>query len=82
MRTSAHLGVAAALVMGLGGCSFFQEHEYSTCEVDARYIPCNEEAGGFTLIETGDKIDCGWQITVNGESASGQEQKEVELPAL
>ncbi len=63
----------------LPGCSFFQQHEYSTCNVQVDYIPCATEAdSGFTLIDTDD--GCGVRVKVLGESASGEDSKEVEVP--
>jgi hypothetical protein len=53
--------MVAFLLSSLNGCSFFNQHEYSTCEVE---IECEE----------------GCEARILGESASGEDSKEVELP--
>jgi len=60
-RWGAAVVVATGLV--LGGCSFFQQHEYSTCEVEIECDECPD-----------------LKIKVLGESASGEDSKEVEVP--
>lgn len=58
------LAVVGAYLI-LGGCSFFQTHEYATCEVTWSCESCEEV-----------------EVRVFGESASGEDSKEVEVPAL
>lgn len=47
----------------ISGCSFFQQHEYSTCEVEIECDECPD-----------------LKIKILGESASGEDSKEVEVP--